>query len=280
MTMKRLIIFLFAMTMAFTAPAQQRDTLRILAVGNSFSEDAVEQYLWELFDAAGIPVIIGNLYIGGCTLERHFQNSVTDKNIYSYRKVKDGVKTTRQPVTLSEGLADEPWDYVSFQQASGYSGEHETFEPYLRALRAYVRRRVPADARFMWHQTWAYSADAAHPDFPRYGRDQRKMYQAIVEASRAVMKEHKFPVLIPSGTAIQNGRTSRLGDTFNADGYHLERTYGRYTAACTWFEAISGQDVTANPYHPSSLSPETALICRKAAHAAVRKPWRQTTLGK
>ncbi|MCS2584840.1 hypothetical protein NXY00_19810 [Bacteroides sp. BFG-551] len=27
-------------------------------------------------------------------------------------------------------------------------------------------------------------------------------------------------LLIPSGTAIQNGRTSFLGDAFNRDGYH------------------------------------------------------------
>ena len=38
--------------------------IRILAIGNSFSQDAVEQYLYELFDAAGIKVIIGNMYIG------------------------------------------------------------------------------------------------------------------------------------------------------------------------------------------------------------------------
>ena len=35
--------------------------IRILAIGNSFSQDAVEQYLYELFDAAGIKVIIGNM---------------------------------------------------------------------------------------------------------------------------------------------------------------------------------------------------------------------------
>ena len=42
--------------------------------------------------------------------------------------------------------SDERWDYVSFQQASGVSGEYETYEPYLLALQAYVRRRVPAAA--------------------------------------------------------------------------------------------------------------------------------------
>ena len=50
---------------------QQPDTLRILAVGNSFSDDGTE-YLPGLLEAAGIHnVIVARLYIGGCTLERH-----------------------------------------------------------------------------------------------------------------------------------------------------------------------------------------------------------------
>ena len=272
--MKRFIVFvLVLMAVVFPARAQQ-DTLRILAVGNSFSQDAVEQYLWELFDAAGIPVIIGNLYIGGCTLERHFKNTVTDKADYAYRKVVDGVKTETKYVTMEVGLKDEPWDYVSFQQASGVSGEYETYEPYLRALRAYVRRRVPATARFMWHQTWAYSADATHNEFPRYGCNQMQMYTAIVQASRQVMKEHGFPILIPSGTAIQNARSSSMGDVFNRDGFHLEYTFGRYTAACTWFEAISGLSVVGNPYYPESVSAGAAAICQRAAHDAVKQPYK------
>ena len=50
------------------------DTLRLLAIGNSFSEDAVENNLWELLDAAGIPAVVANMFIGGCSLERHAQN--------------------------------------------------------------------------------------------------------------------------------------------------------------------------------------------------------------
>ena len=275
--MKRIIVFFAVIFVAVASAAgQQKDTLRILAIGNSFSQDAVEQYLYELFDAAGIPVIIGNMYIGGCTLERHFRNSLTDKGDYAYRKIKGGVKKNTPEVSLAFGLADEPWDYVSFQQASGVSGEYETYEPYLLGLQAYVRRRVPATAVFMWHQTWAYSADATHPEFPRYGRDQMKMYQAIMDASKRALHNHGFPILIPSGTAIQNARGSALGDTLNRDGYHLEPTYGRYTAACTWFEAISGLSVVGNAYHPDSISDDTAAICQKAAHSACRKPFKVT----
>lgn len=46
------------------------NTLKILAIGNSFSEDAT-RYLHQLANAAGIDTKIVNLYIGGCPLERH-----------------------------------------------------------------------------------------------------------------------------------------------------------------------------------------------------------------
>ena len=56
---------------AANALPQRPDTLRILAVGNSFSDDGTE-YLPNLLEAAGIHnVILARLYIGGCSLERH-----------------------------------------------------------------------------------------------------------------------------------------------------------------------------------------------------------------
>ena len=50
---------------------QLPDVVKILAIGNSFSADAVEQELYGLFAAEGKKVIIGNLYIGGCPLATH-----------------------------------------------------------------------------------------------------------------------------------------------------------------------------------------------------------------
>ncbi len=37
-----------------------------------------------------------------------------------------------------------------------------------------------------------------------------------------------------AGTAIQNLRTSYMGDTLTRDGYHLEVNTGRYTVSMTW----------------------------------------------
>ena len=39
------------------------ETVKILAIGNSFSADAVEQELYGLFEAVGQKVVIGNMYI-------------------------------------------------------------------------------------------------------------------------------------------------------------------------------------------------------------------------
>ena len=254
--------------------------LRILAIGNSFSQDAVEQYLYELFATSGQKVIIGNLYIGGCSLQKHYDNISGDKAAYEYRKVVDGQKTNRKGVKISSALEEEPWDYVSIQQVSGLSGQFETCTPYLPEILNYVRARSKFDVKLIWHSTWAYSQDSTHGDFPKYNKDQMTMYNAIVDVARKVMgtSSYGFDLLVPSGTAIQNGRTSSLGDTFNRDGYHLEVTYGRYTAACTWFEAISGKNVEDVPYAPSSVNETRARIARAAAHKAVSNPYSVTEM--
>ena len=69
--MKKLLFLLVAWFMAMGVEAQTQPTLRVLAIGNSFSEDAVEQYLWELGREAGVNFVIGNAYRGGWSLAAH-----------------------------------------------------------------------------------------------------------------------------------------------------------------------------------------------------------------
>ena len=72
MTMKRILLVLsFALIFGASSVFAQTDTLKVLAIGNSFSEDAVEEHLSSLAQAEGLTVVIGNMYIGGCSLERH-----------------------------------------------------------------------------------------------------------------------------------------------------------------------------------------------------------------
>ena len=257
----------------------QQKTVRILAIGNSFSQDAVEQYLHELAEAEGISTIIGNMFIGGCTLERHVKNARDNAPAYAYRKIgTDGKKREKGKMSLETVLADEDWDYVSLQQASPFSGMYETYEASLPELIEYVKARLPKKTKLMLHQTWAYASTSRHSGFKNYNCNQLTMYQAIADAVKKAAKANKIKIVIPSGTAIQNARTSFIGDHLNRDGYHLDVKIGRYTAACTWFERIFKHNVVGNPYAPEGLDEVRKAVAQKAAHAAVKHPYKVTDL--
>lgn len=272
-----LIFFATALYASPVSPASEDGVLRILAIGNSFSQDAVEQYLYELFQASGQEVIIGNMFIPGCPLERHYNNSVSGEGQYKYRKIVGGVKTEYPGTSLIQGLRDEKWDVISLQQASGRSGQYQSYNPFLPDLVRFLKENATnPDFTLAWHMTWSYSMDSNHGEFPKYDRDQKKMYEAIVDATRSALADNpEFGMVIPSGTAIQNGRRTILGDTFNRDGYHLDLRYGRFTAACTWFEAISGKNVCDNSFIPSVMDWKEAAIAKYAAHHAVESPFEE-----
>src|SRR5690606_3576637 len=253
---------------------KENRVIKILAIGNSFSADAIENYLYDLADAADISVVIGNLYIGGAPLSLHVKNANSNAEAYSYRKItQDGKKAVMKNTSLATALADEEWDYISFQQASSFSGQFPTFEASLPTLFNYVKKSVSnPDVKYVLHQTWAYAQNATHKGFANYDRNQMTMYNAIVNAVGQAKHLVEIDFIVPAGTAIQNGRTSEVGDNFNRDGYHLDLNIGRYTAACTWFEAIFKQSVVGNAFKPDSLTPKQAQIAQKAAHLAVKRP--------
>ena len=248
--------------------------VRILAIGNSFSEDAVDQYFHEICAAAGKKVVVGDLYIPGCPLERHHLNALADSAAYRFRRIGlDGATITASPVKLGAALASDEWDFVSFQQSSPLSGLYSSYVT-LSPLMEYVDSVAGVNPVYMWHQTWAYSPDSAHGAFPNYGSDQKIMYDSIMGASRRVMADHPaLSVLIPSGTAIQAARRAGGDYDLTRDGYHLDLLTGRYTAACTWFEAIFGESVVGNPYRPAGMTEEQARLAQEAAHTAVSSPY-------
>ena len=66
---------------------QTDSIVRILAIGNSFSEDAMEHFLFGLAKADGKKIIIGNLFIGASDLDMHWKNASGDLGKYNYRKI-------------------------------------------------------------------------------------------------------------------------------------------------------------------------------------------------
>ncbi len=249
--------------------------LRILCIGNSFSDDMME-YVWQIADSLGVEEIsLGNLYIGGCSLDTHADNAAADAPAYEYRTNTAGRWTTAYNVRMSEAIAAQDWDFISFQQQSGTSGVAASYAR-LGELLDYVRS-IAGTAQFVWHMTWAYQKNSPNPEFANYGRSQDAMYESIVAAVRSeVLAQPEISAVIPSGTAIQNARTSFVGDTLTRDGYHLSLGLGRYIAGLTLVRALTGLSVEKIAYAPSGVSERERAVAAEAAETAVAEPFAVT----
>lgn len=254
--------------------------MKVLCIGNSFSVDAVENNLVQLAAERGIDLTVGNLYIGGCSLERHAMNMRGDSAVYSYRLMKQDkaqqmfTREVTDSVSILWALASDEWDVVTMQQASHYSGQWFTYEPWLNELIDSVRLHIQDKTKIYWYMTWAYQQDAKHPAFvPNYNGSQAYMYDEILGCNRQVLANHPFDGFIPGGIAVQQARATKLGDTFCRDGYHLSYTCGRYLMACLWLEVLTGQSAIGCTFMPEGMSAEERRIVQQVAHrAATQRP--------
>ena len=225
-------------------------SLKILAIGNSFSTDSM-QYLYEIMKNGGVEeIVLGNLYYGGCSLDQHFKFGKADSADYTYYKHTGRGWVKTENYKMSQSLTDEKWDYVSLQQTSKTCGLANSYSK-LDDMIAMVKEKCP-DAKLIWNMTWAYQQDSTHSSFPNYKNDQMTMYNMIIDVVNTVITPLNFDIVIPCMTSIQNARTSFMGDTLTRDGYHLDYYIGRYIAGLTWYAAITGGSVDDITYNPSS----------------------------
>ncbi len=249
-------------------------TLKVLAIGNSFSQDGMA-YLYQVAESFGVEeIILGNLYIGGAELSLHANNIANASASYAFQKNTSGTWQTEHNKTLKYGLQNKDWDIITIQQASGKSGRPTFYEPHLTNILKFVQEnKTNENAKIYWHLTWAYQQDSTHGEFPFYESDQDVMYESIISTyNEQVKTKEDIQGLIPAGTAIQNIRTSFIGDTVTSDGYHLNGTTGRFTAALTWFKAITGLSIDDIEYRPSGVTVEQADAIKESVNHAIEKP--------
>ena len=267
--MKRSFFALMMLIFVVVLPSRaERTTVRLLAIGNSFSCNSVEQHLHEIAKADSVDLIIGNLYIGACSIDMHVRNIRNDAKAYSYRKIgSDGVMVVTTKYKLSDAIKDESWDYVTVQQVSGLSGILSSYDN-LPFLVSWVRQNAP-QARVLFHQTWAYAKEATHPDFARYDHDQAKMSAAILQASSQAARQVGIDTIIPCRKAIDLWREHMPETSVTIDGFHLEPRLARYLASATWYATISGHRMLGNSYFPEKVTPEELALAQTIADLAV-----------
>ena len=238
--------------------------MKILAIGNSFSQDAT-RYLQFVAKSAGEDLFVRNIYIGGCSLERHALNIKTGEAAYGYEENAQKI----EDISIGDALTREKWDFVTVQQVSGKSGKIETYEPFMSELIAFVKEKAP-QATIVFHRTWQYEKGSAHGDFPSYGCDRDRMFDCIVSATSEAAKRYGLEI-IKSGDAIHRAvelpefDPEQGGISIYRDGFHLGLTYGRYLAALFWFKFFSGRSAKDVTFAPDGTDPKLIEILKELA---------------
>ena len=262
--------------------ANPKASIKLLAIGNSFSQDAINNHLYEVLESAGYEeIILGNMYIGGCSLDTHWNNMSNNSGAYTYyyRDANTNGWRTTYNQTLEYAMNEVEWDYITIQQVSGSSGKIGDYGNLDNCLNWINDNKSNPNAKILWHMTWAYDEVNQNSSYANYGSDQMTMYRMILDTVNEKVASHNLiDGIIPSGTSIQNMRTSSkvaASSLCESDGYHLSAQIGDYIAALTWYAYISGDDVSYLEYQPNEVGSFRDDI-NASVNAAIETPYNVT----
>lgn len=200
--------------------------LKVLMIGNSFSICVLNE-MPNVAKAMGLELDLCSLYIGGCSLERHWQNVCKPESApyavgWNYGGVKQAADApvakivrdtqvehwkTKKMVpfkggNIPEALKADKWDIVTLQQASHFSWKPATYHPFGDDLVKKIKELAP-QAKIVMQETWSYTPWDGR--LAKWGIDQNEMYAKLRDAYGSFAKQHSLDV-IPVGTAVQKWR--------------------------------------------------------------------------
>ena len=218
------------------------DTLRVLAVGNSFTGDCTA-YLKRLMVNLGInlnKVVMSQIVRGTSSFETwieyiennsSFQHATACKENPYCEVVIGQVRKDNVQEMLAVG-----WDIVIIQQSCALSGIFSTYsncDELVELLKEYIGNE---NLCVFYNMPYGHSTVEGEP----FGYSDWKNY---VNVTKRVVEKIGIDKIIPTGTAIQKARNTELTygglyDNLTRDNWHVNSGTGRYIAACTWYEAL------------------------------------------
>ncbi|MBR3705115.1 MAG: DUF4886 domain-containing protein [Oscillospiraceae bacterium] len=241
--------------------------MNILSIGNSFSQDA-QRYLRRIAKADRVDLQTFNLYIGGCSLARHYRNMLSGQKEYL---LEMNGENTGFKVSLEEALLNRDWDVVTLQQASPESPQYDTYQPYLSALAEYVRRCVPK-AKIVVHQTWAYEQDSYRLNVELGYRRHTEMFADLKAAYEQAAEAIRADGIIPSGEVFQSLLAAGI-EKVHRDTFHAHRGIGRYALGLLWYAVLTGRDVMGNTFadFDVEITPQQVETAKRCVMEICRK---------
>ena len=230
------------------------DGLKVLMIGNSFSISCTRQ-LPLVAEANGHKLDLASLYIGGCSLERHWRNveaAATNATFKPYRFdrfVEGRCVVEKGAANIPDALAMDKWDVVTLQQASHFSWDPATYHPWGDNLVAKIRELAP-QAKIVVQETWSYPPWDKR--LKKFGFDQVEMYARLHDAYAAFAKKYGFGI-IPVGTAAEI--CADRNSLFTKPDFHFNHEEGEYLQALVWDAAIFGFKINQScDYRPEGMS--------------------------
>ena len=240
--------------------------MNILCIGNSFSVDTTWLLPQIITDLKLKEYHVGNLYVGGCSLNMHWEHLCGDAKVYKYYQTEGGEWESREEVSIAEAIAERKWDWISIQAGTKDGSRYSQEGSYenLPALVEKVRALAGPDTKIAFNMTWVGDQDKPKSEMPHYRGRLDELYRDIAAVTERVVTPLVDKVC-PTGTAVQNFRLDYDGPMCR-DGYHLHRGIGRYVAGLAFLKAIVGVDISAIRW-----TPEEAESLRERAIAAVEQ---------
>ncbi len=260
-----------------------KSSFKVLFIGNSFSDDTIE-YAYSIAKDIGMEdILIGNLYYGGCTIEEHLSFLNDPNPHYNFRlarseKIIHSAEGDTPDTFIEEGVSYTDWDYIIFQQGSRDSGIPYKYDN-LPILIDYVKKLASnPNVIFGFNMTWTYASNSKNGGFNSYSCNQEIMYKGILESIKTkVLPNKDIRFVIPNGTAIQNARTSFIGDNLTRDeADHLSFDLGRYIAGLTFVATLTKTDVDKIKFAPAGLNEKKILLAKESAKNAINNPFEVT----
>lgn len=275
---------------------------KFLFIGNSFTQDAV-WHLPEMFDNMGVDnVKMVDNYIGGHLIPEYNSEFTTgtSNNAYTYTpQCQTWVNQTG--MTLEQICMSDDWDVITFQEHTGNhcawifdEAEKSAIKSLVSKVKATQTKKTPKVYWLMSQSYYDFARMSGQMNYWTFNT-QRAMYDVCVEFAKKVMADIGFDGIIPTGTYLQNIRTSSVNSPMDMtrDGYHMDYGLARYGAACTVYEACLkpvlkkelGKDYMVSDGNPSStghrtpITMENAAVARRAASLAVSNPYEITDMG-
>lgn len=274
-------------------PVPITKTVKILTVGNEQAVDRA-QYLVPMARELGIEIILGHLFIPGGYLSSSAGGTSSGNTAFNFYKFEGDAWKTASGYSLQRALQEEDWNYILLSQTMGLAGDLETIQGsiaehhYLYSLAMYISYntklggKTKYTAKVLWNMTWAFEDTATYADFGKYDFDQMKMYDAIVSTTQTALANSQVKKyvkgVIPTGTAVQNLRTSYWFDGITRDGSNLSYM-GKILSAMMLLRSVVGVDInnlTFESYEELAFAKPDLAVLKEAVNNAYAKPYEVT----